>query len=307
MGNKNISKNVKKALAAFLAVTSLGATVPTKAVLYNKEQHGTLQELCSKKLMDYKGVNWKANLENFISCYVNDPSNIGIIERKDDKTPVQNSQVYSIINDIDSDQIKFYRIAKNEEILVVYAKLKENFSAKEVKGLLEGYSMLLGSKKNFFYVFLDRNITEDDRDICNETQAIVITPSSIEDQKYFLLGTENKRLKKQNQELNDQLTSEKQKNGELSKQLKDKSTQLSENQQLNTESEIETEEIDCDSESTLRRKIKKQKRLRNTFGVLAAVEFIGLVGLAFKNELSKGAKFVHKKVSSLFKKNDISK
>ena len=122
-----------------------------------------------------------------------------------------------------------------------------------------------------------------------------------------MLGTENERLKKQNQELNDQLTSEKQKNGELSKQLKDKSTQLSENQQLNTESEIEIKEIDWDSESTLRRKIKKQKRLRNTFGVLAAVEFIGLVGLAFKNELSKGAKFVHKKVSSLFKKNNISK
>ena len=114
-------------------------------------------------------------------------------------------------------------------------------------------------------------------------------------------------MKKQNQELNDQLTSEKQKNEDLTKQLENKNTESNENQQLNSESEIETKEIDWDSESTLRRKIKKQKRLRNTFGVLAAVEFIGLVGLAFKNELSKGAKFVHKKVSSLFKKNNISK
>lgn len=306
MGNKNILKNAKKALAAFLAVTSLGATVPTKGVLYNKEQHGTLQELCSKKLMDYKGVNWKANLENFISCYVNNPGDIEIIERKDEKIPVQSSQVYSII-ERDVDEIIIQEIARSDDKATInYVKLKEGTSIKEAMDDLGFYSQAIGGKYKI-YAFLDRNITEDDRDICNKTQAIVITPSSIENQKYFLLGTENKRLKKQNQELNDQLTSEKQKNEDLTKQLENKNTESNENQQLNSESEIETKEIDWDSESTLRRKIKKQKRLRNTFGVLAAVEFIGLVGLAFKNELSKGAKFVHKKVSSLFKKNNISK
>lgn len=306
MGNKNILKNAKKALAAFLAVTSLGATVPTKAVLYNKEQHGTLQELCSKKLMDYKGVNWKANLENFISCYVNNPGDIEIIERKDEKIPVQSSQVYSII-ERDVDEIIIQEIARSDDKATInYVKLKEGTSIKEAMDKLAVYDKYVGSEYKI-YAFLDRNITEDDRDICNKTQAIVITPSSIENQKYFLLGTENERLKKQNQELNDQLTSEKQKNEDLTKQLEDKDNQLSENQKSNSESEIEIKEIDWDSESTLRRKIKKQKRLRNTFGVLAAVEFIGLVGLAFKNELSKGAKFVHKKVSSLFKKNNISK
>ena len=139
MGNKNISKNVKKALAAFLAVTSLGATVPTKGVLYNKEQHGTLQELCSKKLKDYNGVNWNENLKNFISCYVNDPSNIGIIERKDDKTPVQNSQVYSII-ERDVDEIIIQEIARSDDKATInYVKLKEGTSIKEAMDKLAVY------------------------------------------------------------------------------------------------------------------------------------------------------------------------